>query len=55
MKSKKYFSDNVFHRVLQQNFKIYSHSFDKGFYSKGYLQALQQSGIHEVVMPEKKA
>lgn len=41
---------------LQQKFKgkkIYSHSFDKGFYSKDNLQALQQSGIHEVVMPKK--
>ena len=41
---------------IQQKFKdqkIYSHSFDKGFYSKDNLQALQQSGIHEVVMPKK--
>lgn len=41
---------------LQQKFagkKIYSHSFDKGFYSKDNLQALQQSGIHEVIMPKK--
>lgn len=33
--------------------KIYSHSFDKGFYSKDNLHALQQSGIQEVVMPKK--
>lgn len=41
---------------LQQKFKgkkIYSHSFDKGFYSKDNLQTLQQSGIHEVIMPKK--
>ena len=41
---------------LQQKFKgkkIYSHSFDKGFYSKDNLQALQQSGIHEVIMLKK--
>lgn len=41
---------------IQQKFKgkkIYSHSFDKGFYSKDNLQALQQSGIHEVIMPKK--
>ena len=33
--------------------KIYSHSFDKGFYSKDNLNALQQSGIQEVIMPKK--
>jgi len=41
---------------IQQKFKdqkIYSHSFDKGFYSKDNLNALQQSGIQEVVMPKK--
>lgn len=41
---------------LQQKFtdqKIYSHSFDKGFYSKDNFTALQQSGIQEVVMPKK--
>lgn len=41
---------------VQQKFKdqkIYSHSFDKGFYSKDNLQALQQSGIPEVIMPKK--
>ena len=41
---------------MQRKFKgkkIYSHSFDKGFYSKDNLQALQQSGIHEVIMPKK--
>jgi transposase, IS5 family len=41
---------------IQQKFKgkkIYSHSFDKGFYSKDNLYALQQSGIQEVIMPKK--
>ncbi|MDQ6904595.1 MAG: ISNCY family transposase [Bacteroidota bacterium] len=41
---------------LQQKLKgqkIYSHSFDKGFYSKDNLQDLQQSGIAEVIMPKK--
>ena len=41
---------------LQQKFKdqkIYSHSFDKGFYSKANLYTLQQSGIQEVIMPKK--
>ena len=41
---------------IKQNFKdrkIYSHSFDKGFYSKENLAALQQSGIQEVIMPKK--
>jgi hypothetical protein len=41
---------------LQQKFKdqkIYSHSFDKGFYSKDNLDVLQQSGIQEVIMPKK--
>jgi len=41
---------------MQRKFKgkkIYSHSFDKGFYSKDNLQALQQSGIPEVIMPKK--
>jgi IS5 family transposase len=41
---------------IQQKFpcqKIYSHSFDKGFFSKDNLQALQQSGIPEVIMPKK--
>lgn len=33
--------------------KIYSHSFDKGFYSKDNLDVLQQSGIQEVIMPKK--
>ena len=33
--------------------KIYSHSFDKGFYSKDNFIALQQSGIQEVIMPKK--
>ena len=32
--------------------KIYSHSFDKGFYSKENLNLLQQSGIEEVVLPK---
>lgn len=41
---------------IQQKFKdqkIYSHSFDKGFYSKDNLYALQQWGIQEVIMPKK--
>jgi IS5 family transposase len=41
---------------IQQKFtgqKIYSHSFDKGFFTKDNLQALQQSGIPEVIMPKK--
>ena len=41
---------------LQSKFKrhkIYSHSFDKGFYSKDNLQSLQQSGIDHVVLPKK--
>jgi transposase, IS5 family len=41
---------------IQQRFryhKIYSHSFDKGFYSKDNFTALQQSGIQEVIMPKK--
>jgi len=33
--------------------KIYSHSFDKGFYSKDNFAALLQSDIQEVVMPKK--
>lgn len=33
--------------------KIYSHSFDKGFYSKDNFTALQQSGTQEVIMPKK--
>lgn len=32
--------------------KIYSHSFDKGFYSKDNLIKLQQSGIQEVILPK---
>jgi hypothetical protein len=32
--------------------KIYSHSFDKGFYSKDNLIKLQQSGIEEVILPK---
>ena len=41
---------------IKQHFKdqkIYSHSFDKGFYSKENLAALQQSGVQEVIMPKK--
>ena len=41
---------------IKQKFKdqkIYSHSFDKGFYSKENLCALQQSGIQKVIMPKK--
>ena len=33
--------------------KIYSQSFDKGFYSKDNFDALLKSGIQEVVMPKK--
>ncbi len=33
--------------------KIYSHSFDKGFYSKENLNLLQQSGIDEVMLPKR--
>src|SRR6266487_1054006 len=43
------------HRI-QQNFadrKIYSHSFDKGFYSKDNLQVLQQTNIEQVILPKK--
>lgn len=32
---------------------IYSHSFDKGFYSKDNLEALQRSGIEQVILPKK--
>jgi exonuclease III len=48
-----------FHWVNQEldlfngNIIGYSHSFDKGFFSKDNLQALQQSGIPEVIMPKK--
>jgi len=41
---------------IRQKFKdhkIYSHSFDKGFYSKDNLAVLLQSDIQEVVMPKK--
>jgi len=41
---------------IQQKYKdkkVYSHSFDKGFYSKDNLYALQQAGITQVVMPKK--
>jgi IS5 family transposase len=41
---------------IEQKFKqhkIYSHSFDKGFYSKDNFSALQQAGIQQVVMPKK--
>lgn len=41
---------------IEQKFphqKIYSHSFDKGFYSKDNFAALQQSGIQQVIMPKK--
>ena len=41
---------------IQQNFtgrKIYSHSFDKGFYSKDNLQTLQQTNIEQVILPKK--
>ena len=32
---------------------IYSHSFDKGFYSKDNLEALHGSGIQQVILPKK--
>ena len=32
---------------------IYSHSFDKGFYSEDNLEALQGSGIGQVILPKK--
>ena len=32
---------------------IFSHSFDKGFYSKANLELLQQSGIEQVILPKK--
>ncbi len=41
---------------IGQNFKsrkIYSHSFDKGFYSKDNLQTLQQANIEQVILPKK--
>jgi IS5 family transposase len=41
---------------IQQNFagsKIYSQSFDKGFYSKDNLQTLQQANIEQVILPKK--
>ena len=41
---------------IKQKFKdqkIYSHSFDKGFYSKDNFIALQQFPIQEVIMPKK--
>ncbi len=41
---------------IQQTFagqKIYSHSFDKGFYSKANLQTLQQVNIEQVILPKK--
>lgn len=46
---------SLINRIAQKfkDRKIYSHSFDKGFYSKGNFTALQQSGIQEVIMPKK--
>jgi IS5 family transposase len=41
---------------IEQKFprqKIYSHSFDKGFYSEDNFMTLQQSGIQQVIMPKK--
>jgi hypothetical protein len=41
---------------IKQKFKdrkIYSHSFDKGFYSKVNHDALVESGVQEVIMPKK--
>jgi len=41
---------------IKQNFthhKIYSHSFDKGFYCKDNFSGLRQAGIQQVIMPKK--
>ena len=35
------------------NKTIYSHSFDKGFWSKNNLQLLQQAGIEQVILPKR--
>jgi transposase, IS5 family len=36
-----------------ENKTIFSHSFDKGFYSKANLEVLQHSGIEHVILPKK--
>jgi transposase, IS5 family len=41
---------------LKENFpgkNVYSHSFDKGFWSKANLQVLEQSGVEEVILPKR--
>ena len=41
---------------IQQKFagkEVYSHSFDKGFYSKANKEALQQSGVKHVILPKR--
>ncbi len=41
---------------IKKNFagtKIYSHSFDKGFWSKDNYSALQQAAIQEVILPKR--
>ncbi len=41
---------------LQKKFnhqRIYSHSFDKGFYSKANLDILQQANIEQVILPKR--
>lgn len=42
-------------RILKKfvNKTIYSHSFDKGFWSKNNLQLLQQSDIEQVILPKR--
>ena len=42
-------------RIKQQHphKKIYSHSFDKGFYSKDNYQTLQQANIENIILPKK--
>lgn len=41
---------------LEQNYpgkNIYSHSFDKGFYSRDNYEVLQQGGVENIVLPKK--
>ena len=40
-------------QVLFGNRKIYSHSFDKGFYSKDNYEILNQAGIENIILPKK--
>ena len=42
-------------RIKQQHpyTKIYSHSFDKGFYSKDNYQTVQQANIENIILPKK--